>query len=52
MTLSPAKLQVGRVNELIARAGAPIFDVDGTLAETEEVHRQAFTEAFMQAGID
>ena len=52
MTLSPAKLQVGRVNELIARAGALIFDVDGTLAETEEVHRQAFNEAFMQAGID
>jgi HAD superfamily hydrolase (TIGR01509 family) len=25
---------------------ALIFDVDGTLAETEEVHRQAFNEAF------
>lgn len=25
-----------------------IFDVDGTLAETEEVHRQAFNDAFRQ----
>lgn len=31
---------------------ALIFDVDGTLAETEEVHRQAFNETFAAAGID
>ncbi|PYF03638.1 HAD superfamily hydrolase (TIGR01509 family) [Rhodopseudomonas faecalis] len=31
---------------------AIIFDVDGTLAETEEVHRQAFNLAFEQAGLD
>ncbi len=29
-----------------------IFDVDGTLAETEEVHRQAFNEAFAEFGLD
>ncbi len=29
-----------------------LFDVDGTLAETEEVHRQAFNKAFAQAGLD
>ena len=52
VTPSPAILQIGRINELIARAGALILDVDGTLAETEEVHRQAFNEAFVQAGID
>jgi HAD superfamily hydrolase (TIGR01509 family) len=52
VSLSPARLEIGRVNELIARAGALIFDVDGTLAETEEVHRQAFNEAFVQSGID
>jgi HAD superfamily hydrolase (TIGR01509 family) len=52
VTLSPAQLHLGRVNELIARAGVLIFDVDGTLAETEEVHRQAFNDAFVQAGID
>jgi len=23
-----------------------LFDVDGTLAETEEIHRQAFNRAF------
>lgn len=29
---------------------ALIFDVDGTLAETEEAHRQAFNTAFARAG--
>jgi HAD superfamily hydrolase (TIGR01509 family) len=31
---------------------ALIFDVDGTLAETEEVHRRAFNQAFADAGLD
>lgn len=31
---------------------ALIFDVDGTLAETEELHRQAFNETFAEAGMD
>lgn len=31
---------------------ALIFDVDGTLAETEELHRQAFNSAFRSAGLD
>ncbi len=31
---------------------ALIFDVDGTLAETEETHRQAFNDAFADAGLD
>lgn len=31
---------------------ALIFDVDGTLAETEEVHRAAFNEVFAEAGQD
>ncbi|MCW2316580.1 HAD superfamily hydrolase (TIGR01509 family) [Rhodoblastus acidophilus] len=31
---------------------AVIFDVDGTLAETEEVHRIAFNRAFAEAGLD
>ena len=30
---------------------ALIFDVDGTLAETEEIHRAAFNEAFAEAGL-
>ncbi len=30
---------------------ALIFDVDGTLAETEEIHRQAFNDAFAAAGL-
>jgi HAD superfamily hydrolase (TIGR01509 family) len=29
-----------------------LFDVDGTLAETEEVHREAFNKAFEKAGLD
>lgn len=31
---------------------ALIFDVDGTLAETEEAHRQAFNEIFNEDGLD
>jgi HAD superfamily hydrolase (TIGR01509 family) len=31
---------------------ALIFDVDGTLADTEEAHRCAFNEAFQQLGMD
>lgn len=30
---------------------ALIFDVDGTLAETEELHRRAFNETFASAGL-
>jgi beta-phosphoglucomutase-like phosphatase (HAD superfamily) len=30
---------------------ALIFDVDGTLAETEEAHRISFNEAFADAGL-
>ena len=30
---------------------ALIFDVDGTLAETEEIHRAAFNAAFSEAGL-
>ena len=29
-----------------------IFDVDGTLAESEEVHRRAFDDAFAAVGLD
>lgn len=35
-----------------ARIEALIFDVDGTLADTEEAHRQAFNEAFLAHGCD
>ncbi|MBR0784330.1 HAD family hydrolase [Bradyrhizobium iriomotense] len=38
--------------DLIRCAGALIFDVDGTLAETEELHRQAFNHAFARVGLD
>ena len=31
---------------------AIIFDVDGTLSETEETHRRAFNRAFSAAGLD
>jgi HAD superfamily hydrolase (TIGR01509 family) len=31
---------------------ALIFDVDGTLADTEEAHRLAFNEGFRQCGLD
>ena len=31
---------------------ALIFDVDGTLAETEEAHRVSFNDAFAEAGLN
>lgn len=31
---------------------AIIFDLDGTIADTEELHRQAFNQAFEEFGID
>ncbi|MEH6775477.1 MAG: HAD family hydrolase, partial [Cereibacter changlensis] len=31
---------------------AIIFDVDGTLAETEELHRRAFNDTFARIGVD
>jgi HAD superfamily hydrolase (TIGR01509 family) len=34
------------------RCQALIFDVDGTLADTEELHRQAFNRAFEQVRLD
>jgi beta-phosphoglucomutase-like phosphatase (HAD superfamily) len=34
------------------RLKALIFDVDGTLAETEEAHRQSFNDAFAAFGLD
>lgn len=37
------------VSEMTLRA--LIFDVDGTLAETEEAHRAAFNETFAEAGL-
>jgi HAD superfamily hydrolase (TIGR01509 family) len=37
---------------VIADLKAIIFDVDGTLAETEEHHRLAFNAAFAEAGLD
>lgn len=29
-----------------------LFDVDGTFAETEEIHRQSFNQSFQQAGLN
>ncbi|MET0540762.1 MAG: HAD-IA family hydrolase [Variovorax sp.] len=34
------------------RLRALVFDVDGTLADTEHAHRTAFNEAFAEAGLD
>ena len=49
---STASLPLDRIRALIVQARALILDVDGTLAETEEAHRQAFNTAFAGAGLD
>jgi beta-phosphoglucomutase-like phosphatase (HAD superfamily) len=40
------------LKDRIADAAVLIFDVDGTLAETEGIHRRAFNAAFIEAGLD
>ena len=49
--LASAGARLERARELIVRSRALILDVDGTLAETEEVHRQAFNAAFASANL-
>jgi len=36
----------------VSHLKALLFDVDGTLADTEEIHRSAFNAAFSAAGLD
>ena len=54
---------IGRASGLVSRMltfsqkmkpelKAVLLDVDGTLADTEEIHRQAFNRAFAEAGLD
>ena len=50
-TLS-ALLRPCSLKDRIARAAALILDVDGTLAETEGIHRRAFNAAFTEVGLD
>ncbi|MGA2995667.1 HAD-IA family hydrolase [Bradyrhizobium sp.] len=50
--LATSRLRLDRLKDLLIRSRALIFDVDGTLAETEEVHRQAFNAAFVKAKLD
>jgi beta-phosphoglucomutase-like phosphatase (HAD superfamily) len=41
----------GAAQDAPSNLKALIFDVDGTLADTEEAHRRAFNEAFQQLGL-
>jgi beta-phosphoglucomutase-like phosphatase (HAD superfamily) len=61
LTTNPAGSQVERrvsagpqdeAQDAPSTVAALIFDVDGTLADTEEAHRCAFNEAFEQQGLD
>jgi len=45
-------LLAGDAARLMRAAAALVFDVDGTLAETEEQHRQAFNDAFLRLGLN
>jgi HAD superfamily hydrolase (TIGR01509 family) len=49
--LATSRSLTDRARDLIVRSRALIFDVDGTLAETEEVHRKAFNAAFARANL-
>lgn len=52
IALTPPRLPPCSLTDRVARAGALIFDVDGTLAETESIHRRAFNAAFLDFGVD
>jgi len=52
LSLPYAAMRLDRARSALLEAKALIFDIDGTVAETEEVHRQAFNDAFVQMGID
>ncbi len=45
-------VNLARARQTLESARALIFDVDGTLAETEEIHRQAFNDAFVRMELD
>ncbi len=46
-----AAVRAARVEPPALRIEALIFDVDGTLADTEEAHREAFNDAFCAHGL-
>jgi len=48
IALSSSVLQPSSLKDRVTRAGVLIFDVDGTLAETEGIHRRAFNAAFLE----
>lgn len=52
MQAEAATIAPSSAAELVRNAAALIFDVDGTLAETEELHRRAFNHAFACHGLD
>ena len=35
----------------MAKLQALLFDVDGTVADTEELHRQSFNQAFLRSNL-
>jgi HAD superfamily hydrolase (TIGR01509 family) len=49
--LETLRLRLDHARDLIFQSRALIFDVDGTLAETEEVHRRAFNAAFVRTNL-
>lgn len=52
LTLVKSFSPIEDIRRRIAGASALILDVDGTLAETEEIHREAFNEAFVEVKLD
>jgi HAD superfamily hydrolase (TIGR01509 family) len=49
--MKPCPHVLDHAGDAMPRLAAIIFDVDGTLAETEELHRHAFNAAFAAAGL-
>ncbi len=48
----PLVLHPCSLKQRLTQASTLIFDVDGTMAETESIHRRAFNAAFLEFGLD
>lgn len=52
VALSPTAIRPSSLKQRVEQASVLIFDVDGTLAETEAIHRRAFNAAFRECDLD
>ena len=50
--MSPHHQRCSSLKDRVVQTNVLIFDVDGTLAETEGIHRRAFNAVFLESGLN